>query len=76
MRNTPLGALATPLRQMPRELLNIVAAAAALFAVMVLGGLAASVLPASAHSPWWTVACYAMPAAIAFVVYWWMDQRH
>jgi hypothetical protein len=76
MRNTPLGALATPLRQIPRELLNIIVAAAAFFAVILLGGLIAAILPAQAHSPWWTLACYAAPASVAFVIYWWMDQRH
>ena len=76
MANTPGGASASLLRQIPREILNIVGVGAAVFAVVALGSLIASVLPAGAHSPWLVIACYAAPAAVAFVIYWWMDQRH
>jgi cyanate permease len=76
MGNTPGGASASLLRQIPREILNILGIAAAVFAVVALGSLMASALPAEAHSPWLLIASYATPAAVAFVIYWWIDQRH
>ena len=76
MRNAPVGGSASLLRQIPREILNILGVGAAVFAVVALGSLIASALPAEAHSPWLLMASYAAPAAVAFVIYWWMDQRH
>jgi apolipoprotein N-acyltransferase len=76
MRNTPAGASASLLRQIPREILNILGVGAAVFAVVALGSLIASVLPAEGHTASLLAACYAAPAAVAFVIYWWCDQRH
>jgi len=76
MRNTPMGASASLLRQIPREILQILGVGAAVFAVVALGSLIASALPVEAHSTSLVMACYAAPAAVAFVIYWWCDQRH
>ena len=76
MRNDPLGGITAPLRQIPRELVTVVGSAAAIFAVVALGGLIASILPNHPHSEWMVFASYAAPAAVAFVVYWWAAQRH
>lgn len=76
MRNGPLGALTAPLRQIPRELVTVVGSAAAIFAVVAIGGLIASALPARPHAEWMVFASYAAPAAVAFVIYWWAAQRH
>lgn len=62
------------LRSVPRELINILGTALALFAVVAVGGLISSALPDS-QSPWLFAASYGVPAAIAFVVYWWVAQK-
>jgi len=62
------------LRGVPRELINILGTAFALFAVVAVGGLISSALPDS-QSPWLFAASYGVPAAIAFVVYWWVAQK-
>ena len=76
MRNDPLGVITAPLRQAPKELVAVVGLAAAVFAVVTLGGLIASALPIKPHTEWMVFASYAAPAAVAFVVYWWAAQRH
>jgi cyanate permease len=76
MPQTLEGASASLLRQIPREIVTTVVVAAAIFAVVALGSLIASALPADANSPWLVFASYAAPAAVAFVIYWWTDQRH
>lgn len=76
MQHSLEGAPASFLRQIPREIVTTVVIAAAIFAVVALGSLIASALPAEAHSPWLVIASYAAPAAVAFVIYWWTDQRH
>ncbi|MFD1190611.1 hypothetical protein [Phenylobacterium conjunctum] len=65
---------AHPLRGVPRELINIVGTALALFAVVAAGGLISSVLPDNG-SPWLFAASYGAPAAVAFVIYWWIAQK-
>jgi cyanate permease len=76
MQQTLESGPASLLRHIPREVVTIVVIAAAIFAVVALGSLIASALPADAHSPWLVIASYAAPAAVAFVIYWWTDQRH
>ena len=60
-----------PLRA-PRELVNVGAAAAGLFAVVVAGGWLAGLGPANV---WLTSASYGAPAALAFAAYRWASRR-
>lgn len=53
----------------------VAGSAATIFIVVALGGLVASALPPEIHSPWLIMASYAAPAAVAFVVHWWISQR-
>lgn len=62
------------LRGIPRELINIIGTALALFAVVATGGMISSVLPPGG-SPWLFAASYGAPAAVAFVIYWWIAQK-
>lgn len=61
-------------RNMPKEAVNIVGTAAAIFATVVIGSAVASVLPED-PSPWLFAGCYAAPAAVMFAVYWYIAQR-
>ena len=68
------GAQQQVVRGVPRELINIVGTAFALFAVVALGGMISAALPES-NSPWLFAASCGAPAAIAFAIYWWIAQR-
>ncbi|MEO8114358.1 MAG: hypothetical protein ABI655_08260 [Phenylobacterium sp.] len=69
------GPARTPLlSRAPRELINILGTAGALFAVVAVGALISATLPPGA-SVWLSAAAYLVPASIAFVGYWWVAQR-
>lgn len=76
MRDTQQTAPTSIIGQIPREIVTIVATAAAIFGVVAIGGLIASALPPEVNSPWLVMASYAAPAAVAFVIHWWISQRH
>lgn len=76
MRDAQPAAPASFMRHIPREVITVVATAATIFLVVATGGLIASILPPEIHSPWLIMASYATPAAVAFVIHWWIDQRH
>jgi hypothetical protein len=61
-------------RSVPREAINIVGTAAAIFLTVLIGSTIASVLPAD-PSPWLFAGCYLAPAAVMFAVYWYVAQR-
>ncbi|CAN7171394.1 hypothetical protein LJR225_000339 [Phenylobacterium sp. LjRoot225] len=61
-------------RAIPAELANILGTCGALLAVVAAGAGISAALPESV-SPWLFAAAYGAPAAVAFAVYWWIDQR-
>jgi len=75
MRDTQHTASTSVIGQIPREIVTIAGTAAAIFGVVAIGGLIASSLPEGIHSPWLVMASYATPAAVAFVIHWWISQR-
>lgn len=61
--------------RVPKELINIAVIAAAVFAAVWLGGLLASIVPASEASVWLTAGAYLAPAAAMFALYWVIAQK-
>jgi len=61
-------------RNLPREAINIIGTAAAIFLTVVIGSTIASALPEN-PSAWLFAGCYAAPAAVMFAVYWFVAQR-
>lgn len=59
---------------LPREVLNIVGTALAIFFTVMIGSLITSVLPED-PSPWLFAGCYAAPAAVMFAIYWYIAQK-
>ena len=62
-------------RSAPKELFNIFGTIGAIFASVWLGGLLASVIPATQASVWLTAGAYLAPAAAMFALYWVITQR-
>jgi hypothetical protein len=56
------------------DVLNMLIMAAAAVAVVALGFACAAAVPDKA-SPWLSLSAFAAPAGLAFLAYWWMDQR-
>lgn len=65
---------ATRARAVPTELANILGVGGALLAVVAVGAGVSAALPQAA-SPWLFAAAYGAPAAVAFTIHWWIDQR-
>ncbi|MFN3523025.1 MAG: hypothetical protein ACK4YQ_12320 [Phenylobacterium sp.] len=61
-------------RSLPREAVNIVGTAAAIFLTVLIGSAISSVLPEN-PSPWLFAGCYAAPGAVMFAVYWFIAQK-
>ena len=64
-----------PGRQVPKELINIVGTALAIFVAVFLGSLLVSVIPADRQSAWVTAGAFLTPAATMFALYWLIAQR-
>lgn len=56
------------------DILGMLVMAAVAVVVLALGFACASVLPDKV-SPWLSLSALAAPAGLAFLAYWWMDQR-
>jgi hypothetical protein len=56
------------------EVLNMLAMAAVAVVVVVLGFACAAAVPDQA-SPWLSLSAFAAPAGLAFLAYWWREQR-
>lgn len=56
------------------DILNMLVMAAVAAVVLVAGFACASALPDKV-SPWLSLSAFAAPAGLAFLAYWWMDQR-
>lgn len=74
MQDTTGQARPPLLSRAPRELINILGTAGAIFAVVATGALISQALPDDA-SVWLFAASYLVPASVAFVAYWWVAQR-
>lgn len=60
--------------QVASEIRNLATLVATAVAVVALGVGIAAVLPEAA-SPWLSISAFAAPAGLAFLAYWWIDQR-
>ncbi|WP_374570386.1 hypothetical protein [Phenylobacterium sp.] len=61
-------------RSLPRELINIMGTALAIFLTVLIGSTIAAALPSN-PSPWLFAGCYAAPAAVMFALYWYVAQK-
>ncbi len=71
-RQSRTRAFAIP--QVAPEIRNLAGLAAAVVAVLASGAGIVSLLP-EAVSPWLSISAFAAPAGLAFLAYWWNDQR-
>ena len=62
------------LHSVPREVVNIVGTALAIFLTVLIGSTIAAALPTE-PSPWLFAGCYAAPAAVMFAIYWFVAQK-
>lgn len=65
---------ASAVPQIAPEVRNFAALAATAVAVIASGAGIASILP-EAVSPWLSISAFAAPAGLAFMAYWWVDQK-
>lgn len=68
--------LARPRIEVPvsSDILNMLVMAVVAAVVLALGFACAWALPDKV-SPWLSLSAFAAPAGLAFLAYWWMDQR-
>ena len=59
---------------LPREVLNIVGTALAIFLTVMIGSTITMILPED-PSPWLFAGSYAAPAAVMFAIYWYIAQK-
>ncbi len=61
-------------RGVPREAINIIGTALAIFVTVAAGASIAQLLPAD-PSPWLFAGSYAAPGAAVFAIYWYIAQK-
>lgn len=74
MAESQQRARAFAIPQIAPEVRNFAVLAATAAAVIGVGAGISAILPASV-SPWLSVSAYAAPAGLAFLAYWWNDQK-